>query len=141
MAQEDELTKVLESLVNDSEILKRDNAELQRLLAESREDLHALQEEVDEQRANPPPSRPPGKVIRFSGIYVLLRICTVSPSHTRHFSSSSLSSIKVKDLPVSSIALVGRNYCLIYLQVFGFSRRNPGSDHGMRIHIVRLHSP
>jgi len=39
MAQEDELTKVLESLVNDSKTLKRDNAELQRLLTESREDL------------------------------------------------------------------------------------------------------
>jgi len=115
MAQEDELTKVLESLVNDSETLKRDNAELQRLLTESREDLHALQEEVDEQRANPPPSRPAGNVIRFSDIYVLLRIGTVNPSHSRHFSSSSLSSIKVKDLPVSYIALVTRNYCLTYL--------------------------
>lgn len=108
MAQEDELTKVLESLVNDSETLKRDNAELQRLLTESREDLHALQEEVDEQRANPPPSPRPA----------------VNPSHTRHFSSSSLSSIKVKDLPV-----------------FGFSRRNPGSDHGMRINIEPPPSP
>jgi len=46
------LTNVLESLVNDSEILKGDNAELQHLLAESREDLHALQETLEEQRAN-----------------------------------------------------------------------------------------
>ena len=45
------MTKVLESLVSDNEILKRDNAELQRLLAESREDLHALQEELEEQKA------------------------------------------------------------------------------------------
>ncbi|KAJ4479042.1 hypothetical protein J3R30DRAFT_3702071 [Lentinula aciculospora] len=47
-----EFTKVLESLVNDNEGLKRDNAELQTLLAESRDDLHALQQEVEEQRAN-----------------------------------------------------------------------------------------
>jgi hypothetical protein len=111
MAQEDELAKVLESLVNDSETLKWDNAELQRLLTESREDLHALQEEVDEQRANTPPSpRPAGKVIYPFKLYVLLRIGTVNPSYTRHFSSSSLSPIKVKDLPVSYIALVVWSY-------------------------------
>ncbi|KAF8806110.1 hypothetical protein BYT27DRAFT_7257530 [Phlegmacium glaucopus] len=51
-AEEDELTNVLETLVNDNEILKGDNAELQHLLAESREDLHALQETLEEQRAN-----------------------------------------------------------------------------------------
>jgi len=54
MVDQTELTKVLESLVDDNEVLKRDNAELQSLLAESREDLHALQEEVEEQRANTP---------------------------------------------------------------------------------------
>ena len=46
------MTNVLESLVNDNEILKGDNAELQHLLAESREDLHGLQEKLEEQRAN-----------------------------------------------------------------------------------------
>ncbi|KAF8345646.1 hypothetical protein F5887DRAFT_1074369 [Amanita rubescens] len=48
----DELAKVLESLVNDNEIIKRDNAELQQLLSDCREDFHALQEEVEEQRLN-----------------------------------------------------------------------------------------
>ena len=56
-----ELTKVLESLVDNNEGLKRDNAELQSLFAESRDDLYALQQEVEEQRANmsmnPPRSR------------------------------------------------------------------------------------
>ena len=42
---------MLESLVNDNEILKGDNAELQHLLAESREDLNGLQEKLEEQRA------------------------------------------------------------------------------------------
>lgn len=51
MAEETEVTKVLESLVADNETLKRDNAELQNLLAEAREDVHALQEEVEENRA------------------------------------------------------------------------------------------
>jgi regulator of replication initiation timing len=51
-AEQDGLTSVLETLVNDNEVLKRDNAELQRLLAESREDHHAMQEELEEQRAN-----------------------------------------------------------------------------------------
>jgi hypothetical protein len=46
--------KVLESLVSDNEGLKRDNSELQHLLKESREDCHALQEEIEEQRANAP---------------------------------------------------------------------------------------
>ncbi|TCD61395.1 hypothetical protein EIP91_008516 [Steccherinum ochraceum] len=47
-----EVTKVLESLVADNEVLKRDNAELQNILTETREDLRTLQEEVDERRAN-----------------------------------------------------------------------------------------
>ncbi|THV03334.1 hypothetical protein K435DRAFT_748008 [Dendrothele bispora CBS 962.96] len=54
-----EITSILESLVDDNEGLKRDNAELQALLAESRDDLYALQQEVEEQRVNQPnrPSR------------------------------------------------------------------------------------
>jgi hypothetical protein len=46
------LTNVLETLVNDNEILRGDNAELQHLLTESREDLHGVQERLEEQRAN-----------------------------------------------------------------------------------------
>ncbi|PFH47125.1 hypothetical protein AMATHDRAFT_7055 [Amanita thiersii Skay4041] len=53
VAEHDELTRILELLVNDNEGLKRDNAELQKLLADCREDFHVLQEEVEEQRANP----------------------------------------------------------------------------------------
>ncbi|KAG6877668.1 hypothetical protein C0993_005167 [Termitomyces sp. T159_Od127] len=53
LIEQNELTAVLESLVSDNEILKRDNAELQSLLTESREDIHTLQEEVEEFRARP----------------------------------------------------------------------------------------
>ncbi|KAF9000224.1 hypothetical protein BDQ17DRAFT_1359844 [Cyathus striatus] len=53
-AENSEIMNVLESLVRDNESLKRDNAELQELLADSREDLHALQEEIEEQRAHAP---------------------------------------------------------------------------------------
>ncbi|KAJ7094351.1 hypothetical protein C8R44DRAFT_890384 [Mycena epipterygia] len=55
--QQPELTGVLETLVDDNETLKRDNAELQALLADAREDCRALQEEVEDQRVNPPPPR------------------------------------------------------------------------------------
>jgi chromosome segregation ATPase len=53
--QQQELRAVLETLVDDNETLKRDNAELQALLADAREDCRALQEEVEDQRVNPPP--------------------------------------------------------------------------------------
>ncbi|KAH9927068.1 uncharacterized protein BXZ73DRAFT_49175, partial [Epithele typhae] len=49
--QDSEVTKVLESLVADNEVLKRDNAELQNLLAQEREEIHTLQEELEERRA------------------------------------------------------------------------------------------
>ncbi|KAK2465890.1 hypothetical protein APHAL10511_001531 [Amanita phalloides] len=54
--EHDELMRVLESLVNDNEILKRDNGELHQLLSDCREDFHALQEQVEEHRANQEPS-------------------------------------------------------------------------------------
>jgi hypothetical protein len=43
---------VLESLVDDNEQLKRDNEELQTLLCQSREDLHTIREELEEQRVH-----------------------------------------------------------------------------------------
>ncbi|KAG8746822.1 hypothetical protein FRC10_003344 [Ceratobasidium sp. 414] len=46
-----EVTRVLEALVADNEALKRDAAELQNMLTESREDARALQEEITEMRA------------------------------------------------------------------------------------------
>ncbi|KDQ15443.1 hypothetical protein BOTBODRAFT_173928 [Botryobasidium botryosum FD-172 SS1] len=49
-----EAMHVLESLVADNEALKRDNKELQSILAETREDVQSLREEVDEQRAIEP---------------------------------------------------------------------------------------
>jgi len=51
---EDELTSVLETMVHDNEVLKRDNAELQHLVSESRDEIHNLQQELEEQRVNPP---------------------------------------------------------------------------------------
>lgn len=45
-------------MVNDNEVLKRDNGELQHLLTEAREEIHRLHEEFEEQQANPStPSR------------------------------------------------------------------------------------
>ncbi|KIM36107.1 hypothetical protein M413DRAFT_449423 [Hebeloma cylindrosporum] len=65
--EEEELTSVLETLD---------------LLTESREDFHALQEELEEQRAIAPPSR--------SG-------ANTPHSHSRHFHSGSVPSISLKD--------------------------------------------
>ncbi|KAF6748930.1 hypothetical protein DFP72DRAFT_915002 [Ephemerocybe angulata] len=76
-AEQDGLTSVLETLVNDNDVLKRDNAELQRLLTESREDLHIMQEEVEEQRAN---------------MYPLPRSGPSTPL-TRHFQGGSVTSL------------------------------------------------
>ncbi|KAJ7621442.1 hypothetical protein FB45DRAFT_754104 [Roridomyces roridus] len=77
LSEQPELVSVLETLVDDNETLKRDNAELQTLLADAREDCRALQEEVEDQRVNPPPPR--------SG--------ASTPSHLRqHFHTSSVTS-------------------------------------------------
>ncbi|KAI0320214.1 hypothetical protein OF83DRAFT_1169499 [Amylostereum chailletii] len=48
----DEVTKILENLVADNEALKQSNTELQDMLADSREELRALQEEAEEYRAS-----------------------------------------------------------------------------------------
>lgn len=49
--------KVLESLVSDNEILKADNEELHALLTESREDLQAIQSQLEEHIVSAPPIR------------------------------------------------------------------------------------
>lgn len=56
IGEDGEVTKVLESLVADNEDLKRGNTELQSLLQESRDDVRALQQEIEELRATPPPT-------------------------------------------------------------------------------------
>ncbi|KAJ7265355.1 hypothetical protein B0H12DRAFT_1100459 [Mycena haematopus] len=76
LQEQPELSGVLETLVDDNETLKRDNAELQTLLADAREDCRALQEEVEDQRVNPPPRSGAG-----------------TPSHLRqHFHTGSVPS-------------------------------------------------
>ena len=57
-----EVTRILESLVADNEAIKRDNAELQNLLAESREDLKAVREELSEHQAAATLTSPRGLV-------------------------------------------------------------------------------
>lgn len=57
ITEDSEVMKVLESLVSDNEVLKADNKELYKLLAESREDLQVLQSQVEENINFPPPIR------------------------------------------------------------------------------------
>jgi hypothetical protein len=52
--EDPETTRVLESLVADNETLKRDIAELQNLLLESRDDVRMLRDELEEHRALTP---------------------------------------------------------------------------------------
>jgi hypothetical protein len=51
LASNDEITEILESLVADNEALVQSNTELQSMLADTREELHTLQEEAEERRA------------------------------------------------------------------------------------------
>ena len=73
-----EVTQVMESLVADNEALKRDIAELQNLLAESREDVRMLREELEESKALVP-SGPEDKSRVFSSPF--------KPGHRGHMSS------------------------------------------------------
>ncbi|KAG1768651.1 hypothetical protein EDD22DRAFT_221019 [Suillus occidentalis] len=57
ITEDSEVMKVLESLVSDNEVLKADNKELHKLLAESREDLLVLRSQVEETVNFPPPIR------------------------------------------------------------------------------------
>ncbi|KAF7775677.1 hypothetical protein Agabi119p4_4070 [Agaricus bisporus var. burnettii] len=79
----EEITKILESLVQDNETLKHDNDELQQLLSHSREDFASLQEEYEEYKANP--------VISRSG---------ATTPNSRHSHRPSIVSIHSRDYPV-----------------------------------------
>ncbi|KAH9854959.1 hypothetical protein C2E23DRAFT_867064 [Lenzites betulinus] len=90
--QDDEVTKVLESLVADNEALKRDNAELQNLLSASREDMRELQEELEERRANDP-SLPRRHRYTQSGSSFTFREPTTPLSPTFHVGTAPTSSV------------------------------------------------
>lgn len=82
---------MLETLVADNEMLKRDGEELQRLLSESREDFRALQEELDELRAseNRKYSRHRLSNSKSSMQLPPLNLTQLSPRSTRSFSSGA----------------------------------------------------
>jgi hypothetical protein len=80
---------VLEILVDDNETLKRNNLELQQLLADAREDCRALQEEVEDQCVNP------GSVSRGACFFFLFvagdgRWAAGTPSFSRHYHTGSV---------------------------------------------------
>ncbi|KAF9651214.1 hypothetical protein BDM02DRAFT_3091696, partial [Thelephora ganbajun] len=85
------ITKMLETLVTDNEMLKRDGEELQRLLSESREDFRALQEELDELRAseNRKYSRHRSGSAKSSMHLPALSLAPLSPRSTRSFSGGA----------------------------------------------------
>jgi thymidylate synthase ThyX len=97
-----ELTKVIETLVDDNDALKRDNAELQNFLADTREELRAVQEEFEEYRLNPPVMARAGKLpyeVRlwqsFSHYYSL-----VSPHLRQHHYRTSMPASTLKEMVI-----------------------------------------
>lgn len=98
---------MLESLVGDNETLKRDNAELQHLLAESREDLHSLQEELEEQRVNTP-SRAGGKRILYEVLhrFIILLVAGTPLFWRQHAPTGSVASVMSLKEPVSVCILL-----------------------------------
>lgn len=87
----DEVTKMIETLVTDNETLKHDGEELQRLLSESREDFRALQEELDELRAseNRKYSRHRSGSAKSSMQLPPLNLAPLSPRSTRSFAGGA----------------------------------------------------
>ena len=82
---------MLETLVTDNEMLKRDGEELQRLLSESREDFRALQEELDELRAseNKKYSRHRSGSAKSSMQLPPLSLAPLSPRSTHSFAGAT----------------------------------------------------
>lgn len=81
-----EVTRILESLVADNEAIKRDNAELQNMLTESREELRLAREELAELHATAflsPSPIPPTPSPR-----AMTPVSSKVPTHTRRQSSS-----------------------------------------------------
>ncbi|KAG6854443.1 hypothetical protein C0991_006522 [Blastosporella zonata] len=112
LIEQNELTNVLESLVSDNEILKRDNAELQNMLTESREEMHALQEEVEEHRAKPP-----------SIISIGNAVAAGTPQLRPPFVSSSVPGSLGKDNSVRRPPGFDLMLTLQLVDLFGFNRR------------------
>ncbi|KIO22023.1 hypothetical protein M407DRAFT_28438 [Tulasnella calospora MUT 4182] len=81
-----EVTKILENLVADNEAIKRDNAELQNMLTESREELRLARDELAELQAttflapSPIPPTPSPRAVTPSSFKI--------PTHARRQSSS-----------------------------------------------------
>lgn len=101
----EEITKMLTSLVQDNETLKHDNAELQQLLNDSREDFATLQGDFEEYKANPPVFRSGGKsqdsfvlVLRLSPFISQHSTLETFPPSERYFD-------RIQRLPRTCVAL------------------------------------
>lgn len=114
----DEVTKILETLVTDNEMLKRDGEELQRLLSESREDFRVLQEELDELRASE--NRKYSRHHSRSSVQLLpLNLAPLSPQSTRSFSGGP-----GYPMPGKHAANTERNFYVSTQNLFRFSILN-----------------
>ncbi|KAG8833279.1 hypothetical protein FRC17_010993 [Serendipita sp. 399] len=90
-AEDAEMTRILEELVSENEALKHDNAELQNLLADCREDVRELREEVEEKRAAAPMTSDP----RLEELNVFPSRSDRPTRHNKHESWTSTASAPV----------------------------------------------
>ncbi|KLO06579.1 hypothetical protein SCHPADRAFT_917500 [Schizopora paradoxa] len=90
VAENPEVERVMESLVADNEALKRDVAELQNLLVESREDSRVLRDEVEELQAHVPslPEVQKAKILKAESSRVLPSSAVRNHKHTQSWASS-----------------------------------------------------
>lgn len=85
-----EVTEILETLVADNEVLKKDTAELQNLLAESREDNRVLRDELEEAKATALGVGPVGVSTPTSSTWYQQSSGRVTPSFRSHRHTDSI---------------------------------------------------
>ncbi|EJD36583.1 hypothetical protein AURDEDRAFT_188345 [Auricularia subglabra TFB-10046 SS5] len=85
-----EVTEILETLVADNEVLKKDTAELQNLLAESREDNRILRDELEEAKAVALGAGPVGVSTPTSSTWYQQTSGRVTPSFRSHRPTDSI---------------------------------------------------
>ncbi|KAJ7211887.1 hypothetical protein C8J57DRAFT_1733206 [Mycena rebaudengoi] len=115
---------VLEILVDDNETLKRNNVELQQLLADAREDYRALQEEVEDQCVNP------GSVSRAG-----------TPSFSRHYHMGSVPAAMLSPTYGFKRSRASRQYNLLHPRRTAARFRRGLALRNDQVGIVPQHAP
>ena len=134
-----EVTRVLENLVGENEVLKKDNTELHHMLGESREDVKNLREELEEQSVRLTPLNIPDPDTSFKGHPPLKNPFEFSRGHRPSDSLTSPRGHRPTDSIASSINPVSprdqtsfRTSSPLYPFARGGTRRPPSTEPGHR---------